>query len=75
MRVLVVKARDTSGIQNKCVYIVVGVRVDGAKDVLGTWLQASERAKLWLTILTELRQRGVEDIRLMTDRRPHTQKT
>lgn len=59
---LVVKVRDTSGVQNKSVYLAVGVRIDGTKDVLGTWLQATEGAKFWLTILTELRQRGVEDI-------------
>lgn len=59
---LVIKVRDKSGVQNKSVYIVVGVRPDGSKDVLGFWLQATEGAKFWLTILTELRQRGVEDI-------------
>jgi putative transposase len=59
---LVIKVRDKSGVQNKSVYIVVGVRPDGSKDVLGTWLQATEGAKFWLTILTELRQRGVDDI-------------
>lgn len=59
---LVIKVRDKSGVQNKSVYIVVGVRPDGSKDVLGLWLQASEGAKFWLTILSELRQRGVEDI-------------
>jgi len=59
---LVIKVRDKSGVQNKSVYIVVGVRPDGSKDVLGLWLQATEGAKFWLTILSELRQRGVEDI-------------
>lgn len=59
---LVIKVRDKSGVQNKSVYIVVGVRADGCKEVLGLWLQATEGAKFWLTILSELRQRGVEDI-------------
>ena len=59
---LVIKVRDKSGVQNKSVYIVVGVKSDGSKDVLGLWLQATEGAKFWLTILSELRQRGVEDI-------------
>ena len=62
---LVIKVRDSSGVQNKSVYIAVGIRTDGSKEVLGTWLQASEGAKFWLTILTELRQRGVEDILVM----------
>lgn len=57
-----IQVRDKSGVQNKSVYVVVGVKPDGSKDVLGTWLQATEGAKFWLTILTELRQRGVEDI-------------
>ena len=62
---LVTKIRDKSGVQNKSVYIVVGVRPDGVKDVLGLWIQATEGAKFWLTILSELRQRGVEDILVM----------
>jgi transposase-like protein len=62
---LVIKVRDKSGVQNKSVYIVVGVRVDGSKDVLGLWIQATEGAKFWLTILSELRQRGVEDVLVM----------
>ena len=59
---LVLKVRDKSGVKNHSVYIVVGVRSDGTKDVLGLWMQVSEGAKFWLTILSELRQRGVEDI-------------
>jgi len=59
---LVVKIRDKAGVRNKSVYLAVGVRVDGTKDVLGMWIQPTEGAKFWLTILTELRQRGVEDI-------------
>jgi len=56
---LVIKVRDTSGVQNKSVYIVVGVRPDGSKEVLGFWLQATEGAKFWLTILTDLLKRRV----------------
>jgi putative transposase len=59
---LVLKVRDKSGVRNKSVYIVVGVLADGSKDVLGLWIQATEGAKFWLTILSELRQRGVQDI-------------
>jgi hypothetical protein len=55
---LVIKVRDKSGVQNKSVYIVFGVRPDGSKDVLGLWNQATEGAKFRLTILSELRQRG-----------------
>jgi putative transposase len=59
---LVVKIRDKSGVRNKSVYVVVGVLADGSKDVLGLWIEANEGAKFWLTILSELRQRGVQDI-------------
>jgi putative transposase len=59
---LVVKIRDKSGVRNKSVYLAVGVLGDGSKDVLGMWVQQTEGAKYWLTILSELRQRGVEDI-------------
>jgi putative transposase len=59
---LVVKIRDKAGVRNKSVYLAVGVKSDGTKDVLGMWVEATEGAKFWLTILTELRQRGVEDI-------------
>jgi transposase-like protein len=59
---LVVKIRDRGTVQNKAVYLVVGVGEDGKKDVLGMWIQPTEGAKFWLSILGELRQRGVEDI-------------
>jgi len=59
---LVVKIRDKGGVRNKSVYLAVGVRTDGRKDVLGMWIQDTEGAKFWLAILTELRQRGVEDV-------------
>lgn len=59
---LVLKIRDKAGVSNKSVYLVVGVCADGTKDVLGMWIQPTEGAKFWLTILSELRQRGVEDI-------------
>jgi putative transposase len=62
---LVVKIRDKTGVRNKSVHMVVGVRVDGTKDVLGMWVEATEGAKFWLSILTELRQRGVEDILIL----------
>jgi transposase-like protein len=59
---LVVKIRDKGVVQNKSVYLVVGVGADGTKTVLGMWLQNTEGAKFWLAILEELRQRGVQDV-------------
>ena len=62
---LVVKIRDKGAVDNKSVYLAVGVLPDGSKDVLGMWLAPTEGAKFWLGILTELRQRGVQDIFVM----------
>jgi len=59
---LVVKTRDKGMVTNKSVYLAVGVQPDGSKDVLGMWLATSEGAKFWLAILSEFRQRGVQDI-------------
>lgn len=59
---LVLKIRDKGVVRNKAVYTVVGLGPDGRKDVLGLWIQNTEGAKFWLAILTELRQRGVQDI-------------
>jgi putative transposase len=59
---MVVKIRDKGTVDNKSVYLAVGVSADGSKDVLGMWMAPTEGAKFWLGILTELRQRGVEDI-------------
>ncbi len=59
---LMVKMRDKSGVRNRAVYIAVGLRQDGSKDVLGLWAHHTEGAKFWLGILSELRRRGVEDI-------------
>jgi putative transposase len=59
---LMVSIRDGGSVRKKAVYSVVGVDSDGRKDVLGLWIQQTEGAKFWLSILTELRQRGVEDI-------------
>jgi putative transposase len=59
---LVVKIRDKGGVQNKSVYLAVGVKADGEKEVLGMWVEATEGARFWLTILSELRNRGVQDI-------------
>lgn len=59
---LVVKIRDKAGVRNKSVYLAVGLSPDGTKQVLGIWVQTTEGAKFWCSILEELRQRGVEDV-------------
>jgi putative transposase len=59
-----VKVRDEGTVRNKAVHITLGVRADGAKEILGLWLEQSEGAKFWLRVMNELRNRGVEDILL-----------
>ena len=59
---LVIKVRDQGVVQNKSAYIALGMGVDGHKEVLGIWLESSEGAKFWLKVISELKNRGVQDI-------------
>jgi putative transposase len=60
---LVVKVRTNGLVVNRCAYLAVGVDVDGRKHVLGVWLgDGGEGAKYWLSVLTELKNRGVADV-------------
>ena len=59
---LMVKVRDDGHIQNKAIYVVLGVNLEGQKEVLGLWIAQTEGAKFWLQVLTELQNRGVKDI-------------
>ncbi len=59
---LAVKGRDNGHILNKAVYLAVGINLDGEKDVLGVWIAQTEGAKFWLSVVTELKNRGVQDI-------------
>jgi len=57
-----VKVRDEGTVRNKAVYVALGVRPDGTKEVLGLWIEQTEGAKFWLRVMNELKDRGVEDI-------------
>ena len=59
---LMVKARDNGHIVNKAVYLAIGIRLDGTQEVLGLWVAEHEGAKFWLSVVTELKNRGVADI-------------
>jgi putative transposase len=59
---LYVKIRDGLHVQNRAIYVAIGVNVEGRKEVLGLWASAHEGAKFWLQVLTEMRNRGVEDM-------------
>jgi putative transposase len=56
-----IKVRDAGAVTNKVAHLVVGVDVEGFKHVLGIWLQDAEGAKFWLSVFTELRNRGLRD--------------
>lgn len=59
---LFIKVRDQGIVQNKAAHIAIGVTLDGNKEVLGIWLETNEGAKFWLKVITELRNRGVQDL-------------
>lgn len=59
---IVFKVRENSKVVNKAIYIAVGLRRDGKKEVLGLWLGKSESASFWMSVLTDVKARGVEDI-------------
>lgn len=59
---IAVKIREDKKVINKCVYIVIGLKQDGKKEVLGFWIEKTESAAFWMSVLTDLKARGVEDI-------------
>src|ERR1700733_8248190 len=56
------KIRDGGQVRNKAIYVVIGINLEGRKEVLGLWVAQTEGAKFWLQIVTELKNRGVKDI-------------
>jgi len=56
------KVKQDGAIVNKAAYMVIGIDLDGNKDVLGMWIGENESAKFWLSVLNDLRNRGVQDI-------------
>jgi putative transposase len=56
------KIRDEGTVKNKAVYLALGIRADGKKEVLGLWIEQTEGAKFWLKVFNELKNRGLHDI-------------
>ena len=56
------KIREDKHIVVKAAYVVLGVNMDGEKEVLGIWIGANESSKFWLSVLNDLRNRGVRDV-------------
>jgi putative transposase len=59
---LVVKIRQDKRVINKSIFLALGINTEGHKELMGMWLAENEGAKFWLSVLTELQHRGVEDI-------------
>lgn len=59
---IMLRIKHSGKYQNKCIYLVIGLKQDGLKEVLGMWTAESESASFWLSVLTDLKARGVEDI-------------
>ena len=59
---IVLKIRQNQKVINKSMYLALGVNLEGHKELLGMWLAENEGAKFWLSVLTELKGRGLEDI-------------
>jgi transposase-like protein len=59
---LVINVRENQRVINKALYLVLGVDLNGQKELLGMWLAQTEGAKFWLQVLTELQNRGVKDL-------------
>lgn len=59
---IVLKIRQNKRVINKAMYIALGVNMEGQKELLGLWLAETEGAKFWLSVLTELKNRGLQDI-------------
>jgi len=57
-----VKIRDEGFVRNKAIYIALGILPDGAKEILGIWIEQTEGAKFWLRVMNELKNRGVGDV-------------
>ncbi len=62
MDCIVVKVRQNGSVINKAVFLALGINAEGQKELLGMWLAENEGAKFWLSVLTELKNRGLQDI-------------
>ena len=59
---IVLKVKQSGKYINKCIYLVIGLKKDGLKENLGMWMAETESASFWMSVLTDLKARGVGDI-------------
>ena len=57
-----VRSRASGTVQNKAVYLALGINTEGEKELLGLWMAQTEGAKFWLSVMNELKNRGLQDI-------------
>jgi putative transposase len=57
-----VKIREDAVVRNKAIYLALGIQADGARDILGLWIENTEGAKFWMKVFNDLKTRGVGDI-------------
>jgi len=62
MDTTVLKIRVDRVVKNVAAYIILGITLDGKKEIIGIWIGENETSKYWLTLLNELKNRGVEDV-------------
>lgn len=62
MDCIAVKVRQNGRVINKAVFLALGINIEGQKELLGMWLAENEGAKFWLSMLTELKNHGLQDI-------------
>jgi putative transposase len=67
---MVLKIREGGSVQRRACYLALAIGMDGEREVLGMWFQDNEGAKFWMQVLTDLKQRGVNDILIACDLRP-----
>ena len=56
------KVREDKQVVIKAAYVVIGINLDGKKEVLGIWIGANESSKFWLSVLNDLKNRGVQNV-------------
>jgi putative transposase len=56
------KIRDDGTVKNKALYLALGIRADGRKEVLGLWIEQTEGAKFWLKVFNALKNCGLDDV-------------
>lgn len=59
---IVIKVKENKQVINKAIYLALGVNMEGQKELLGMWVSPNEGAKFWLNVLTEIKNRGVQDV-------------